>query len=229
MSLTSELKKHASKEKAPFYQRFFKTGKGEYGEGDIFLGLTVPETRSIAKKFLGLTLPQIKKHISSKYHEERLGSLLILVEKFKKANEKERKEIFDFYLANTKHINNWDLVDLSAPKIVGAYLLDKPRKILYSLAKSNDLWEKRISVLGTFIFTRESDFDDCIAISEIHLKDKHDLMHKAVGWMLREIGKKDKEVLEKFLAKHSKEMPRTMLRYSIEKFPENERKKWLEK
>ncbi|MFH1391540.1 MAG: DNA alkylation repair protein [Candidatus Diapherotrites archaeon] len=227
MSMLSELKKVSTKKRAKVNAWFFKTGKGEYGEGDVFLGVTVPDTRKVAKKFISLSLPELKKSLSSKFHEERLCALLVLVEKFSKANEEEQKQIFEFYLKNTKYVNNWDLVDLSAPKIPGEYLVDKPRKILYELAESNDLWEKRIAVLSTFAFIKRNDLNDTFKLGEILLNDSHDLMHKAVGWMLREAGKKDKKALVKFLEKHKSKMPRTMLRYSIEKFSEKERKKFM--
>ena len=222
-----EIQNKANPEKAKVLQRFFKTGKGEYGEGDIFLGITVPEQRKIAKKFLDLELDEIQKILNSKIHEKRLITLLILIEKYKKADEKGKEKIFNFYLKNTKNINNWDLVDLSAPNIIGDFLLDKDRKILYKLAKSEDLWERRISILATLAFIRKNQFQDTLKISEILLHDKHDLIHKAVGWMLRETGKRNKEIEEEFLRIWRKKMPRTMLRYAIEKFPEEERKRFL--
>ena len=215
--------------KAKNLMRFFKTGKGEYGEGDIFLGIVVPEQRKIAKEFVNIPISDVSELIDSKIHEKRLIGLLILMEKLKKSDEKEKKEIFDLYLKKVAQykINNWDLVDLSAPRIVGNYLIDKNRDILYKLAKSSNLWEKRISIVATFAFISKKDFDDALKVAEILLNDKHDLIHKAVGWMLREVGKRDKKVLEEFLKKHCLQMPRTMLRYSIEKFPEEERKRWL--
>jgi 3-methyladenine DNA glycosylase AlkD len=224
--LKKELQKLADPEKAKLLQRFFKTGKGEYGEGDIFLGLTVPVQRNVAKKYYNLDLKQIKELMESKIHEYRLIGLFILINKYKTTNHK--KIIMRFYLKNTNNINNWDLVDLSAPNIVGKHLLDKDRSILYKLAKSNSLWEKRISVLACFAFIRENDFKDALKISGILLKDEHDLIHKSVGWMLREIGKRNQKIEEEFLKKHYKQMPRTMLRYSIEKFEEKKRKSYLE-
>ncbi|MAG17906.1 MAG: DNA alkylation repair protein [Candidatus Diapherotrites archaeon] len=229
MSILSELKKVSTKERAKSNAWFFKTGKGEYGEGDLFLGVTVPDIRTVAKKFLYLSLTELKPPLKSKFHEERLAALLVLVECFKKADEKEKKKIFNFYLSNTKHVNNWDLVDLSAHKIVGEYLLDKDRTLLYKLVKSKSLWERRISVISTFAFIDGNDLEDTFKLSELLLHDKHDLIHKAVGWALREAGKKDKQKLVKFLKKHKSEMPRTMLRYSIEKFSENERKLFMKK
>ncbi len=228
-SLRNELKKLANPKQAVLLQGFFKTGKGEYGEGDIFLGIKVPETRKVAKKFNDISFKEIENSLKSKIHEERLAALLILVDRYAKADEKEKKEIFEFYLAHARRVNNWDLVDLSAPKIVGEYLLDKSkdRKVLYLLAESENLWEKRISIISTFTFIRNNDFEDTLKISEVLLKDEHDLIHKAVGWMLREVGKKDIKEEEKFLKKHYRDMPRTMLRYAIEKFPENKRKAYL--
>jgi len=228
MGIKKDLQKLANPKQAEILQRFFKTGKGEYGEGDIFLGIKVPEQREVAKKY-DLTLEEIQDLLSDKVHEYRLTALFILVNKYKKSDKKNKKEIFDFYLKNTKSINNWDLVDLSAPNIVGDYLLDKDKSILYKLAKSDNLWEKRIAVLATFAFIKDNQFEDAFKISEILLKDNHDLIHKAVGWMLREIGKRNLEAEERFLNNHYKKMPRTMLRYAIERFPESKRKYYLKK
>jgi 3-methyladenine DNA glycosylase AlkD len=222
---------YASKDpvRAKNLARFFKTGKGEYGEGDIFLGIQVPRQREIAKKYVHLGLDEIQKLLSSKIHEERLIALLILTYKFNKARD-ERKEIFEFYLKNSKHINNWDLVDLSAPKIAGNFLFfnENEREILYKFAKSKNLWEKRIAILSTFEFIKNNEFQDSFDIAKILLQDEHDLIHKAVGWMLREIGKKDIKKEEEFLKQHYKKMPRTMLRYAIEKFNEKKRKAYLQ-
>ncbi len=184
--------------------RFFKTGKGQYGEGDIFLGIKVPESREIAKKFKDIFIKEIQELLNSKIHEHRLIALFVLIEKYKKESEERKKKIFDFYLKNTKNINNWDLVDLSAPNIVGNFLLErkKERKILYSLAKSKNIWERRIAILATFAFIRDDQFDDILKISEMLLKDDHDLIHKAVGWMLREVGKRDYVKEKVFLNKH---------------------------
>ena len=226
LSLT-EIRKAISKQKNPaqaiILQRFFKTGKGEYGEGDIFYGIKVPEQRTIAKQFKDLAFDYLKELIKSKVHEERLIAAFILVDQYKRGDEKKQRIVYDFYLKNRKGINNWDLVDLSAPKIVGAYLIDKEKKLLYKFANSKDLWEKRISIISTYAFIREHFFEDTLNISKILLHDKHDLIHKAVGWMLREIGNRDLETVEEFLKKHYKTMPRTMLRYAIEKFPEQKR------
>ena len=234
--LQKELRKLANPEKAKILAMFFKTGKGEYGEGDIFLGITVPEQRKVAVRYnlpagkVGtLDFRNIQKLLNSKIHEERLVALLILVEQYKKVDEANKNKIFDFYLKNTKRINNWDLVDLSAPKIVGRHLLDKDRSILYKFARSANLWERRIAILATFWFINKLQFSDALKIGEILIKDKDDLIHKAVGWMLREIGKRNQKVEEDFLKKFYKIMPRTMLRYAIERFSEDKRKFFLDK
>jgi 3-methyladenine DNA glycosylase AlkD len=226
-SLIKELEELKNPEQAKNLQRFFKTGKGEYGEGDIFLGIKLPVQREIAKKYRDLNLTKIGELLKSKIHEHRLIALIILVDKYKKSSEKGKEEIFHFYLNNTKFINNWDLVDLSSHSIVGNFLLNKDKKILYTLSNSKNLWERRIAVISTFSFIKNNDFADSLALAEILLNDKHDLIFKAVGWMLREIGKKDEKVLENFLKFHYKKMPRTMLRYAIEKFPEERRKRYL--
>jgi len=226
-SLKKELQELADEKQAKILQRFFKTGKGQYGEGDIFLGIKVPVQREVAKKYSGLSLPKIQELLKSKIHEHRLTSLIILSDKYKEAGDEDKANIFDFYLKNTKNINNWDLVDVTAPNIVGHFLFDKKKNILYDLARSDDLWKRRIAIVSTFNFIRQQEFQDALALSEILLNDKHDLIHKAVGWMLREVGKKDEAVLEEFLKQHYKDMPRTMLRYSIEKFDEDKRKKYL--
>lgn len=229
MSIRSELKAIGTPERAKINAYFFKTGKGQYGEGDIFLGVSTPDSRKVAKKFMDLPFEKLIPSLKSKFHEERETALLVLVEKFKKGDEKERKKIYNFYLKNTKYVNNWDLVDLTADKIVGVYLIDKDKKILYKLVKSKDLWERRISIIATYHFIKNKKFSDTLKISELLLKDNHDLIHKSVGWMLREIGNRDKKTELTFLKKFYKKMPRTMLRYAIEKFPEKERKKFLEK
>ncbi len=225
--LRKELEKLADPKQAKLLQGYFKTGKGQYGEGDVFLGLRVGKTRKIAKKFSAMALGGVKKSLYSKLHEERLAALLILVQKFEKGDEAAKKKVFDFYLANAKRANNWDLVDLTAPKIAGKWLLERDKGILYRLAGSDNLWERRIAVLSTSAFINRGEFEDCLKISEKLLHDEHDLIHKAVGWMLREIGKKDLAVEESFLKKHYNVMPRTMLRYAIEKFPEPRRKAYL--
>lgn len=218
-----------NKKQQEILQRFFKTGPGEYAEGDIFFGLKVPQIRSIAKNYYHLSQGELDILLESKIHEFRFVALVILCEKFKKGSEIEKKEIFNFYIKNAKNINNWDLVDVSSPKIVGEYLLDKDKKILYKLAKSKNLWERRIAIVSTFSFIRNNNYKDTILISKILLDDKHDLIHKACGWMLREAGKKDEKVLKDYLEKHKSKMPRTMLRYAIEKFPNNIRIRYLKK
>jgi len=217
-NLKKDLKKLANTDKSRNLSRFFKTGKGQYGEGDIFLGISVPNQRKTAKKYSELQLNEIQDLLSSKIHEYRLTSLFILIDKYNISDYKAKKDIFDFYLKNTKNINNWDLVDLSAPKISGDYIFNNPKekKTLYNLSKSDNLWERRIAILSTFAFIKNNEFDEAIKISEILLNDKHDLIHKAVGWMLREIGNRNQAKEETFLKKHCKEMPRTMLRYAIE-------------
>ena len=226
--LRQELRKLANNKRAKASVWFFKTGKGQYGYGDKFIGVSVPQQRQIARKFNHLTFSDIKKLLQSPIHEERLIALLILVDQFKLANDKYRKQIYTFYLKNTSRVNNWDLVDLSASNIVGIYLVDKPKDVLYRMAKSKILWERRIAIISTLAFIQKGIYYETFKIAEILISDKEDLVHKAVGWMLREIGKRDLDVLEDFLKKHHKEMPRTMLRYAIEKFPEEKTKKYLD-
>ncbi|MDP2638178.1 MAG: DNA alkylation repair protein [Candidatus Levybacteria bacterium] len=268
--LRKELEKIKDPARAKILQRFFKTGKGEYGEGDIFLGITVPQSRKIAKKYYSLNIKELKVLISSKIHEERMIALFIMINKYKTTNHE--KIIFNFYLKNMKYINNWDLVDLSAPNIVGAHLYENeffarqsrisdnsqfargpvtrfppasapltvravgslssratPRSVLMTLVKSKNLWERRIAVLATFYFIKNNKFEESLKLAEILLQDKHDLIQKAVGWMLREIGKKDPDTEIKFLNINYKKMPRTMLRYAIERFPEKLRLSFLKK
>ena len=229
-SLIFELEKKASKEKAELYKRYFKTGKGEYGEGDVFIGLTMPQQREIAKKYLNLSLNKLQELLKNDIHEFRMAALIILTEKYRKAKTPEDKEnIFGFYLKNTKYINNWDLVDVTCQRIVGNFLLEFPKnkKLLYNLAKSKNLWERRIAIVSAGKFISNEEFDDVLALAELLLDDDHDLMHKAVGWMLREVGKKDSDVLRNFLKGNYDRIPRTTLRYAIEKFSEDERKRWL--
>jgi len=227
LDLKQIVKNHSNKEQGIFLQRFFKTGKGEYGEGDIFAGIKVPVSRKIANQFKDLSFTDLQKVIKSKIHEERLISLFILVARYKKADEKEKEKIFNFYLRNISYVNNWDLVDLSAEKIIGAYLIDKDKRLLFDLVNSNSIWERRIAIISTFYFIKANQFAATLKISELLLKDKHDLIHKAVGWMLRETGKRDIQAEEIFLQKYYKKMPRTMLRYAIEKFPEEKRLDYL--
>jgi 3-methyladenine DNA glycosylase AlkD len=227
--IQNELETYATPEKKEFLPYFFKTGKGQYGEGDKFLGVVVPDTRKVAKKHKDIPYSELTKLLDNEYHECRLCALLILIEVFKKADETKRKEIVDFYLSHTPRINNWDLVDLTAKDIVGEYLVDKERGILYKLADSSLLWDQRIAIVATYAFIRRNDHKDILALSEKLLHHKHDLMQKAIGWMLREAGKRDKEILIGFLNRYYKEMPRTMLRYSIEKLTPEERAFYIKK
>ena len=219
------IKAESNKQQAKTLQWFFKTGVGEYGEGDVFVGIKMPVQRKIAKEFKNLNFDDIRELIDSKIHEERMIGLLILLGKYEQGDEKEK--VFRFFIRNRKGINNWDLVDISAPKIVGEHLLERDKKLLYEFAHSKNLWERRIAILSTFTFIRAGKFGTTFKISDILLDDDHDLIHKAVGWMLREIGKKNLNAEEKFLKPRYKKMPRTMLRYAIEKFPEVKRKKYL--
>ncbi len=229
--IQSLIRKKASPEKAAILQRFFKTGKGQYGEGDIFVGVTVPELRKIAKLAQNSSLIEVKKLLAGKVHEDRLVALEILVFKLEAAtkikDKRNQKILFNFYIKNRKHINNWDLVDLSAPYIASPYLLEKNKNLLYKFAHSKNIWDRRISIISTYDFIRHNEFQDTLRISKILLKDEHDLIQKAVGWMLREVGKRDEKVLKNFLQKNYKKMPRTMLRYSIEKFSASQRQKYL--
>lgn len=228
--LKKELRAAVNPEKAVFLPQFFKAGPGEYAEGDKFLGVTVPAQRIIAKKYKDLPLKDLEKLLTSEWHEERLTSLLILVGRYKKSSEAEQKEIYDFYLNHTKNINNWDLVDTSAEYIVGPYLQDRPEKmgVLTKLAHSKDLWERRIAMLSTFDYIKKGNPVEALEIAEILLYDKHDLIQKAVGWMLREIGKRcDIQLLIEFLNEHYQTMPRTSLRYAIEHFSPETRQKYL--
>jgi 3-methyladenine DNA glycosylase AlkD len=227
--LIVDLKNHANKEKSLILQRFFKTGKGDYGEGDIFWGLTVPAQREIIKNHYAISLAELEQALKHFAHEVRFSALQILVRQYKTGNTELKKKIFRLYIKNAKRINNWDLVDLSAPQIVGDYLLDRPKDILYTFARSKNLWERRIAILSTFMFIRHKQFTDALRIAEILLHDKHDLIHKATGWMLREIGKRDQKIEKKFLDTYASKMPRTMLRYAIEKFPKTVQKNYLNK
>lgn len=214
-------------DKANFLQGFFRTGPGEYGEGDRFLGLTVPMVRSLIRPFRALPLSEIASLLHSEFHEERLFALLLLVDRFQRAEAKGQKEIYNFYLAHRKHINNWDLVDASAPSIVGQYLFDRSHRVLHSLAKSASMWDRRIAIVSTFYFIRRRELDTTYALAKILLQDPEDLMHKAVGWALRETGKHNPRRLRSFIANHVSKMPRTALRYAIEHFPVSERKRIL--
>lgn len=228
--LILEMREQASPERALHSQRFFKTGKGAYGEGDKFLGITVPVQRKIAKKYSkSLSLDDVNKLLDNQFHELRLTGLIILCEMYKKAKKDRltQRRIFEFYLKKMNRINNWDLVDISAPTIVGDFVMKSGEDILMQLAKSKNMWERRVAIISTFAMIKERKFGETLAISNYLLHDDQDLIHKAVGWALREVGKKKPETLRIFLITRYKEMPRTMLRYSIEKFPEEERQKWL--
>ena len=223
----NDLLQLANEQIAEHSQRFFKTGKGEYGEGDIFLGIRVPLLRKLVKKYRGISITEVRKLLHSKFHEERLLAVLMLVQLFKSGDKSVEKQVYDLYLENTEFINNWDLVDISASHIVGAHLHEKDKAPLYNLVQSKNLWERRISIISTFYFIRQNEFDDTLKLAKILLNDKEDLIHKAVGWMLREVGKREIEFEEEFLQEHYNIMPRTMLRYAIEKFPETSRKMYL--
>lgn len=227
--LTTDLIQLGSPEKAAFLSRFFKTGKGQYGEGDVFLGITMPEIREVVKKYPLLSITEWTELLRSPYHEFRMAALIGLMKRFQKAKKDEpnQQRIFDIYLANLNNINNWDLVDVTCRDIVGSFLFDKDRSILYELAKRPHLWSQRVAIVSTWYFISRNQFTDTLQLSELLLSHTHDLIHKAVGWMLREVGKRDELVLEEFLDAHITQMPRTALRYAIERFPESKRKYYL--
>jgi 3-methyladenine DNA glycosylase AlkD len=225
--IRKKVSKLANKDKAKVLRSFFKTGPGQYGENDVFLGITVPVLRRVSKECSTTSIADMMRLLRSPFHEERVLALFLLVGAYIRGDDAAKKKIYSLYLKNTRYINNWDLVDLSAPNIVGHHLRDKGRKPLYTLATSRDLWKKRIAILATFTFIRQNDFADTLNISQLLLRDEHDLIHKAVGWMLREVGKRNLQTEEKFLKQHYRIMPRTMLRYAIERFPERKRKKYL--
>ena len=227
--IKQELNKLADPLQAKILQSFFKTGKGEYGEGDIFIGIKMPILRKLVKKIYLTDCSEIIDLLHSKIHEERMTALLILVTKYAKGDQLIKSDIFNIFIDNTKWINNWDLVDVNVPKVIGTHLLNTDKSILYKFAGSNSLWERRISIVSTFTFIRNNQFLDTLHIAEILLNDKHDLIHKATGWMLREVGKRQQNLLEEFLNKNYTAMPRTMLRYAIEKFPEPLRLSYLNK
>ena len=222
-TITNKLQALSNAEKREIFPRFFKAGKGEYGEGDRFLGVTVPNIRAIAKLHKDISIEEIRDLMQSEWHEVRLCALLIMVEKSKKKDEALRKELFNLYLSQTKRINNWNLVDLSCRFIIGEYLLDKSRDILYQLAQSPLLWDNRIAIVSTYAFIRKGQLEDTYALSDLMMQHPHDLMHKAIGWMLREAGKRNPERLYDYVMSHRADMPRTMLRYAIEKFSPKER------
>ena len=225
----SDLQEAADLIHAEKLQGFFKTGNGEYGEGDIFLGVRVPVQRKIAKKHRNIPLDDVLDLLQSNIHEYRLTSLFILTYQFTKGDKQKKEEIVRIYLENTEFINNWDLVDSSAHKILGAFLIDKPREVLYKFARSESLWERRISIVSTFSFINRGDLTDAVALAKILMNDDHDLIHKASGWVLREVGKRNIDKLISFLDEYYLEMPRTMLRYAIEKLSEDQRKYYLSK
>jgi len=225
--IQNRLKKIGNDEKAKVLQRFFKTGPGEYGEGDIFIGVKVPELRKLAREYQSITEQDVEQLLQSLIHEERLLALLILVRQYAQGDEASKRRIYELYLNNIQYVNNWDLVDASAEHIVGAFLMDKDKEPLFRLAKSENLWERRISVMATFHFIKRGHFSVTLDLVERLLSDKEDLIHKATGWMLREIGKRAMSVEEDFLGAHYQKMPRTMLRYAIERFPECRRQKYL--
>lgn len=227
MKIQQELRHLADLKIARGNQRFFKTGQGEYGEGDIFLGIKVPTIRQVAKKYHDLELKYVLRLVRSKFHEERLTGLIILVNQYSQAKtDLEKNRYYGAYVRNFRYINNWDLVDVTCHKIIGPHLKND-RGILYKWARSKNLWTKRISIVSTFWFVRKNDLKDALVLSEILLNDRHDLIHKAVGWVLREVGKKDRKAMESFLVRHYRKMPRTMLRYAIERLPEARRQQYL--
>ena len=225
--IKERLQKLGNKKQAEKSAQYFKTGPGEYGEGDIFLGIRVPELRKLAKDYQNIPLREAEKLLGSAIHEERLLALLIFVRRFSKGDASTQKEIYTLYLKNTQFINNWDLVDVSAQHIVGVFLMDKSKKPLYRMAKSPNLWERRIAIMSTFHFIRQNDFSETLKLARMLLCDKEDLIHKAVGWMLREIGKRDLSIEVAFLKPRYNKMSRTLLRYAIEKFPVAKRQRYL--
>ena len=225
--IQKRLKKLGNKKHAAISQKFFKTGPGEYGQGDIFIGVRVPVIRELVKEYSDVSVEDAALLLHSRVHEERLLALLLLVRMFSKGDEAIRSLIYGKYLANTEFVNNWDLVDASAEHIVGAYLMNRDKAVLYRLAESENLWERRISIMSTFHFVKRHEFSETLIISKMLLCDRQDLIHKATGWMLREIGKRHLPTEERFLKAHYQDMPRTMLRYAIEKFPEQKRQRYL--
>lgn len=227
IDIQKKIRQHINARQAEQCLRFFKTGKGDYGHGDKFLGIKVPLLRRLARQNKNLSFVDIETLLKSEYHEERLLGAFILILQFKVGNELDQKKIYKLYLKNWRAFNNWDLVDTTTPNIVGEFLVNNKRQLLYRFAKSKNLWKRRMSILATLSFIRRNQFTDTLTISQQLLLDKHDLIHKAVGWMLREVGKRNMAVEETFLKKYAKLMPRTMLRYAIERFPEAKRKKYL--
>ncbi|WP_345984487.1 DNA alkylation repair protein [Sulfurimonas sp. HSL-1656] len=226
-NISSTLRSLGDPDIAEHSQRFFKTGEGEYGAGDFFLGIRVPVLRKHVARFRATPLDEVAELLHSAYHEERLFALLLMVAKYERGDAAEKEAVYNCYMANTDYINNWDLVDSSAPYIVGKYLIARDKAVLYTFAQSESLWERRIAIMATFYLIRKGQFDTALEIAELLFADTHDLIHKAVGWMLREVGNRDPARERAFLASRYKTMPRTMLRYAIEKFPEAERKAYL--
>lgn len=223
----ARLRSFTSSQQASQLARFFKTGPGQYGEGDRFLGVMVPQTRLVAREFQDLDFPEIQRLLKSPFHEDRLLGLVILVLQFEKGTEAHRKRVFNFYVRSKAAVNNWDLVDVTAPKIVGPWLQDRPKGLLRKWVQSSRLWDRRLAVLSTFAFFRRKDFALFLEFARILLNDPEDLMHKAVGWGLREVGKRDEATLRAFLDRHGRKMPRTMLRYAIERLPSTVRRRYL--
>lgn len=226
-ALRRELRASSSPAQAKIARWFFKTGKGEYGAGDQFIGIRVPALRSIAKRYRGLPLSDVVRVLVSPIHEYRMVALYIMIQQYQRGDTAQKKKIYRVYLRHRRFVNNWDLVDTTAPNIIGAYLLDRPRAILCRLARSKNLWDRRIAILATYTFIRQGDFTDTLKLATLLLRDQHDLMHKAVGWMLREVGNRNRSIEERFLKKNYQAMPRAMLRYAIEKFPEHRRQQYL--
>lgn len=224
-----ELKKLADPQKAKLLQGYFKTGPGQYGAGDVFLGIAVPTQRKVARVHTNLPLLELKKLLNSRIHEQRFTALEILAVKYDQATDREKKKIVEFYLKHKRYVNNWDLVDTSAPYILGEWLRNTDRSVLYELAQSKQLWDRRIAMIATYIFVRHNDFDDTFRLAEILLHDDQDLIHKAVGWMLREVGKRSIQPLEKFLDRHAADMPRTTLRYAIERLPKDQQQHYMKR
>lgn len=223
----SELESYSDPGKAEHSKRFFKSGPGEYGEGDKFLGITVPNQRKVARKFRKMNLDEVRKLLQNEYHEARLTAVMLLVYKIEKSDEHVFEDVVRFYLKNLGYVNNWDIVDSSCHQILGRFLFNKEKDLLYELAQSENLWEKRVSMITCYHFIKRDDFEDALKIAELLLYDDHDLIHKAVGWMLREIGNRNLDAETEFLDQHFRKMPRTMLRYAIEKFDEPLRKHYL--
>ncbi len=225
--IRTRLRKLGSKERAKVSQRFFKTGPGEYGEGDIFLGIKVPDLRKLAREYRHIPLKEVRQLLKSPIHEERVFALILLVQTYAKGNQSEQERIYELYLKHTRFVNNWDLVDTSAEHIVGHFLVNRSKEPLFGLAQSPVLWERRIAIMSTFHFIKRHEFAQTLKISKMLLSDAEDLIHKAVGWMLREVGKRDLQTEEGFLKRYYRKMPRTMLRYAIERFPEPKRQRYL--